>query len=57
MNDLGNNCKLFIYKNLEHGFFNYGRNSNGPFVDTMRKVDDFLVSLGYIQSLPSLIDK
>jgi acetyl esterase/lipase len=57
MNDLGNNCKLFIYKDLEHGFFNYGRNSNGPFVDTMRKVDDFLVSLGYIQSLPSLIDK
>ena len=57
MNDLGNNCKLFIYEDLEHGFFNYGRNSNGPFVDTMRKVDDFLVSLGYIQSLPSLIDK
>ena len=43
------NCKLYLY-GKEHGFFNYGLELNGPFVDTIRKLDNFLVNLGYIES-------
>ena len=52
MKEFGNECILYGYENLEHGFFNFGRNSNGPFVDTVRKADDFLVSIGFLKSLP-----
>ena len=52
MKEFGNECILHGYENLEHGFFNFGRNSNGPFVDTVRKADDFLVSIGFLKSLP-----
>jgi len=57
MNEFGNSCILFAYENKEHGFFNYGRDNNGPFVDTMNKADDFLVSLGYLEPLPKSILK
>ena len=52
MKKFGNECHLHMYKGQNHGFFNFGIASNGPFVDTIRKVDDFLVNLGYIDSLP-----
>ena len=52
MKKFGNNSELYLYEGKTHGFFNYGRELNGPFVDTIRKVDDFLVNLGYIQALP-----
>tara|TARA_B100000925_G_scaffold291132_1_gene278185 strand:- start:1319 stop:2239 length:921 start_codon:yes stop_codon:yes gene_type:complete len=52
MKEFGNECILHGYENLEHGFFNFGRNSNGPFVDTLRKADDFLVTIGFLKSLP-----
>ena len=55
MKKFGNNSELYLYEGKTHGFFNYGRELNGPFVDTMRKVDDFLVNLGYIQSLPKSV--
>jgi len=48
MNKYGNICKLYLYKGEEHGFFNYGKNSNGPFIETMHKVDKFLVDNGYL---------
>ena len=57
MIEFGNSCILYAYKNKEHGFFNFGRDSNGPFVDTMNKVDDFLVSLRYLEPLPELTVK
>ena len=55
MKKFGNNSELYLYEGKTHGFFNYGLENNGPFVDTMRKVDDFLVNLGYIQSLPESV--
>ena len=55
MKKFGNNSELHLYEGKTHGFFNYGLEHNGPFVDTMRKVDDFLVNLGYIQSLPESV--
>lgn len=52
MKEKGNRCELFGYKGEPHGFFNYGRNGNGAFIDTVNKLDGFLVSLGYISAPP-----
>lgn len=50
MSGLGNKCTLVGYKDMPHGFFN--NNSNGVFVDTTHKMDEFLVSLGYLVAPP-----
>ena len=52
MKKFGNTSMLYLYAGKAHGFFNYGLEQNGPFIDTMRKVDDFLINLGYIEPLP-----
>ncbi len=52
MKENGNRCELVGYKGEKHGFFNYGKKSNGPFVSTLEKMDAFLVTLGYLNPLP-----
>ena len=47
----GNDCTLVAYEGEGHGFFNYGRKNNGPFVSTVQKLDDFLVEQGYIEAV------
>jgi acetyl esterase/lipase len=49
MTENGNRCELVGYPGQSHGFFNYGRSENKYFFDTVRKMDAFLVSLGYLQ--------
>lgn len=49
MNRLGNRCELVSFPGQGHGFFNYGRSENKYFVDTVTKMDAFLVSLGYLE--------
>jgi acetyl esterase/lipase len=55
MNLFGNNCTLIGYKGEHHGFFNFGKKSNGPFIDTVHKMDQFLVSIGYLLSPPAIL--
>ena len=50
MDKKGNDCTLVAYEGEGHGFFNYGRKNNGAFVDTMAKLDDFLVRIGYLEA-------
>ena len=57
MKKLNNFCRLFLYEGEEHGFFNYRRNHNGAFIDTVNKMDTFLVELGYISAPPKSIVK
>lgn len=57
MKEMGNSCTLVGYKNEPHGFFNYGKKLNGPFIDTVNKMDQFLVGLGYLKSPPEIISK
>lgn len=45
----GNRCELIGYDDQPHGFFNYGRSDNKYFVDTVKRMDTFLVSLGYLK--------
>lgn len=52
MRATGNVCTLVAYEGEGHGFFNYGRNANGPYIDTVKRMDDFLVMLGYLEPVP-----
>ena len=52
MHEQGNRCELIGYKGARHGFFNFGRDENAPFIDTVNKMDAFLVSLGYLKGAP-----
>jgi len=54
MRESGNRCELIGYKGEKHAFFNYGRKSNAPFIDTVNRMDNFLVSLGYLQAVPEI---
>lgn len=54
MEKAGNRCELVAYEGKGHGFFNYGRDGGQAFYDTVRKADEFLTSLGYLQGPPTL---
>jgi len=45
----GNSCDLVGYPNQGHGFFNAHRSDNSAYPDTVRRMDDFLVSLGWLK--------
>ena len=55
MKELGNSCTLVGYKDVGHGFFNYGRSNNGPFISTLNCLDQFLVELGWIVPPPAIV--
>ena len=55
MHDFDNKCTLVAYQGEPHGFFNYGNKSNAVFVDTVHKMDEFLVSLGYLTAPPETL--
>lgn len=55
MKESGNKCTLVGYEGKAHGFFNYGRNLNGSFIDSVNKMDDFMVSIGYLEAPPKTI--
>ena len=57
MKMFSNICQLFLYEDEKHGFFNFGRKFNGAFIDTVNKMDNFLVELGYISAPPKFIIK
>lgn len=48
MIEQGNRCELEAYPGRGHGFFNYLGTGLGDFVDTVLRMDAFLVSLGYL---------
>ena len=48
MVEAGNPCKLFKFKDKDHGFFNFGRDNNRPFKKTVREAEQFLVSSGLL---------
>ena len=52
MVEKGNKCTLVAYENEPHGFFNSGKKTNAPYIDTVNKMDKFLVSLGYLKAPP-----
>lgn len=51
---LGNRCRLVGYEGQKHGFFNHGRGDGQAYYDTVRKMDEFLVSLGWLKGPPTI---
>lgn len=50
MKEAGVRCDTHIYEGRGHGFFNPGRGGNSDdYVDTVKKMDAFLVSLGFLK--------
>jgi arylsulfatase len=54
MEETGNRCELFLYKDQKHGFFNYNNKDLTYYNETLRRADEFLVSLGYLEGKPSI---
>ncbi len=51
MEAVGRRCDLHLYEGQPHGFFNYGKQKY--YLDTVDKMDTFLVSLNYIKAKES----
>lgn len=51
----GNRVELVPYQGQNHGFFNFKGKGNPAFIDTVKKMDAFLVSLGYLHG-PDTVD-
>ncbi|WP_417384286.1 alpha/beta hydrolase [Gimesia sp.] len=49
MKQKGNRCVLVAYPNEGHGFFNLRKNSEDNYYSTIKKLDQFLTSLGYLE--------
>ena len=52
---VGGRCELVGYEGENHGFFNYGRGDGSAYIDTVRRMDEFFVSLGWLE--PSVSDQ
>lgn len=51
----GSRCDLHLYDGQPHGFFNYKKQDQTYFKDTVLKTDEFLQSLGYLKG-PATLD-
>jgi acetyl esterase/lipase len=54
MKERGNQCEVKPFEGRAHGFFNYGRGDGQDYFATLRAMDEFLVSLGYLKRAPAL---
>lgn len=49
MKAVGSRSELVLFEGQPHGFFNYGRNGNKYYLKTVKAMDEFLASLGYVE--------
>ena len=54
MRKAGSRSELTIYPERKHGFFNHGRGDGADYKDTVRRMDAFLASLGYLEGVPTM---
>lgn len=54
MNQEGNLCRLVPFEGRPHGFFNYGRNGNEDYRESVRAMDEFLVEIGFLEGKPTI---
>jgi acetyl esterase len=45
----GVRCDLKGFEGEQHGFFNFGKTENKAFLETLRQLDEFLVSMAWIE--------
>ena len=54
MQKSGIQCDVRIFEGKPHGFFNYGRDGNKSYYETVTAMDKFLARLGWISGPPTL---
>ncbi|MFW6161817.1 MAG: alpha/beta hydrolase [Planctomycetota bacterium] len=54
MKAVGGRCELMAFEGKGHGFFNYGRDRGEPYRATVRAMDRFLASLGWLEDEPTI---
>ncbi|MFK7847761.1 MAG: alpha/beta hydrolase [Rhodothermales bacterium] len=54
MTNTGSSCRLMSFQDMGHGFFNYGRHGNKPFVETVLAADQFMIELGILDGPPTI---
>jgi len=47
-------CETMVFEGQGHGFFNFGRDDNQPYYDTVIATDKFLAALGWLDGPPTL---
>lgn len=53
MKEAGVLSELHLYPDQPHGFFNESKGSSEIFLDTIRKMDRFLVGLDFLKGTPT----
>ncbi|MDX1925133.1 MAG: sulfatase-like hydrolase/transferase [Pirellulaceae bacterium] len=53
MLEVGAVSELELYPNQQHGFFNENKGGSEIYLDTIRKMDSFLVKIGYLTGNPT----
>ena len=54
MKKAGIQCETLLFEGKPHGFFNFGRDGNRPYYQTVVAADKFLASLGWLEGPPTL---
>ena len=54
MKKVGSRSELMLFKGAAHGFFNFGRGDGSAYRKTVRAMDEFLTSLGYLEGKPTI---
>jgi len=54
MKKQGNRCEIIPFEGRRHAFFNYGDGNNPYYRETLRKADEFLISIGYLKGEPTI---
>ncbi len=54
MKQAGIQCETMVFEGKPHGFFNFGKDGNKPYYETIVATDKFFASLGWISGPPTL---
>ncbi len=54
MEEVGSRCELRLYEGQPHGFFNEKKGGPIIYAQTVREMDKFLASLGYLKGKPTI---
>jgi acetyl esterase/lipase len=54
MREVGSRCDTHLFDGQPHGFFNKGRGDDTYYALTVRAMDEFLISLGWLEGEPAI---
>lgn len=54
MKKAGIQCEVLLFEGKPHGFFNYGKDGNKPYYETVVAMDKFLASLDWLEGPPTI---